>query len=476
VLISVLLLLPCFWHRWLVAGDFGSHLYNAWLAQLIEQGKAPGLWIVPQWNNVLFDLLLIGLGKLFSLAIAGKIAAAIASQLFFWGAFAFLSAALQRPPWTIVPLLAVMTYGWTFQEGLFNYYLSIGLAFFALAIFWKSKGWRRMIVLFASPLIIVAHPIGFVWFIGAALYLGVAELIPRRFHFLLLLVSVGALVFAHRFLGHHYRTQAPAHSVAFYNGLDQMVFTKPYLILMGVLALCTAVAAAFDLWARRQDLKSFDAFLIPLQLYFIVEAGVQLLPDAIFWPQYAAPTSRLTERFTLISAVLFCCLFGAMKPRKWHFLALLAASAVFFSFLYRDTAALDRMQQDVSRLVHSTPPDERILATIGAPLKYRFSAKHVVDQACIGYCFSYVNYEAPSMQFRLRAAPGNRLVMSENEKAGAIERGEYIVQPGDLPASQIYQCGPNWHDLCIHALEAGERNDRLGVHPELGIYPSPQQK
>src|SRR5262249_52154204 len=41
--VSVLLLIPCFWHRRIEAGDLPSHVYNAWLAQLIGQGQAPGL-------------------------------------------------------------------------------------------------------------------------------------------------------------------------------------------------------------------------------------------------------------------------------------------------------------------------------------------------------------------------------------------------------------------------------------------------
>jgi hypothetical protein len=38
-----------------MAGDLSSHLYNAWLAELIGQGRAPGLVIVEQHTNVLFE-------------------------------------------------------------------------------------------------------------------------------------------------------------------------------------------------------------------------------------------------------------------------------------------------------------------------------------------------------------------------------------------------------------------------------------
>src|SRR6202789_4658132 len=65
VAISAILLVPCFWHRHIEAGDLASHTYNAWMAQLIAHGQAPGLWLARQWNNVLFDITLGGLGSLF---------------------------------------------------------------------------------------------------------------------------------------------------------------------------------------------------------------------------------------------------------------------------------------------------------------------------------------------------------------------------------------------------------------------------
>src|SRR5712692_6356694 len=72
--ISAFLLIPCFWHRYIVAGDLDSHMYNAWLVQLIERVQAPGLWIAHQWNNILFDLLLSNLGNFVGLQAAERIA------------------------------------------------------------------------------------------------------------------------------------------------------------------------------------------------------------------------------------------------------------------------------------------------------------------------------------------------------------------------------------------------------------------
>src|SRR5258708_20981114 len=73
IVISAGLLIPCFWNRRIEAGDLGSHVYNAWLAHLIERGQAPGLYLAMQSNKVLFDLLLLKLGNFVGLAGALKI-------------------------------------------------------------------------------------------------------------------------------------------------------------------------------------------------------------------------------------------------------------------------------------------------------------------------------------------------------------------------------------------------------------------
>src|SRR5262249_1606336 len=51
MLFSVLLLIPCFWHTHIQAGDLGSHVYNAWLAQLAERHEISGVIVVRQWSN-----------------------------------------------------------------------------------------------------------------------------------------------------------------------------------------------------------------------------------------------------------------------------------------------------------------------------------------------------------------------------------------------------------------------------------------
>src|SRR5258705_4253379 len=96
--ISAAALIPCFWHKHIEAGDLGSHVYNAWLAELVQRGELSGLRIVPQWNNVAFDLLLSAFRKIVNWMWAERLAVSLCVLIFFWGVFAFIAAATRRAP------------------------------------------------------------------------------------------------------------------------------------------------------------------------------------------------------------------------------------------------------------------------------------------------------------------------------------------------------------------------------------------
>ena len=153
--LSGVLLIPCFWQRRIQAGDLSSHIYNSWLAQQIDLGRAPGLTIAPVTTNVLFDLILSGLFRSFGAEAAQRIAVSLVVLIFFWGAFAFASATSKAPPWFLVPCLAMFTYGWVFYMGFFNFYLAAGLSLWALALSLKRGLIPRLV---AAALLIVAYP------------------------------------------------------------------------------------------------------------------------------------------------------------------------------------------------------------------------------------------------------------------------------------------------------------------------------
>ena len=460
--ISVLILAPCFWHREIVASDLGSHLYNAWLVQLIQRGELPGLWIAHQPTNILFDILLSNLGSIFGLHAAEKLAVSFAVLIFFWGTFALISAAVRRPPWSLLPCIALVTYGWTFHLGFFNYYLSLGLSFFSLALWWRGKGRDWIISLLLTPLVFMAHPLGLIWLVGAGVYIGLAKMLPHRAYQWALCTAVAALLLAaHIFISHYYVADPGAKPFYAFNGADQLVlFGERYRLLARALLAFALVSIAADLIRRRHESALLRYYGIPIQLYLLAMFSVVVLPDAIHFPQPTATIALLTERFTLITAVIGCCMLGAMQPRKWHFAAAALIASVFFVLLYQDTAIVNRMEAQVVRLVSKLPPNQRVLATIEPFPGSRILNQHIIDRACIGHCFSYGNYEPGSRVFRVRATPGNPYVLDSYELATETEEGEYLVQPRDLPLYEFYQCSEDGTNICMRPLNAGEYNGK----------------
>lgn len=465
--ISALVLVPCFWHRRIAAGDLASHMYNAWLAQLIERGQVTGLWLDSRWNNVLFDLLVSGLGKFSSLQVTEKIAVSVCVLIFFWGTFALVSAAGKNAPWFLVPLLAMVAYGYTFHMGFFNYYLSLGLSFFGIALFWCGKKWEKLIPLALAPLIVLAHPLGLAWMAAAIVYIAIAREIPTRYQPVLLLLAALALVLIHFDFWRRYEIMAQGKPFYFFNGADQLLLFGSGYDIPRIALICFAIAAlAIDIYGRIRKRETLEQYAIPAQLYIVLILAAWLLPDAIrFRPGNSAILALLTERLTSVSAVVFCCVLGAMRPRLWHFVGFAAIAAAFFTFVYQDTKIANRMELQAEQLERTVPRNSRILATIKPLPGSRILVQHIADRACIGYCFSYGNYE-PSSEFRVRALPDNPYVMSDYDLVVDMEDGTYEVQPEDLPAYQLYECSPDGTKLCIRPLVAGEENDRLGIHRE----------
>src|SRR5271168_5088881 len=156
--ISAAVLAPCFWHARIEAGDLPSHVYNAWLAQLIEKGQAPGLYFSHQHNNVLFDLAMLHAANVFGFAVAQKIVVPACVLIVFWGVFAFVGVVSGGPPWFLTPCMGMLAYGYVFSMGFMNFYLSIGLACIGLALAWHGGAGNWMAAAVIAPLVYLAHP------------------------------------------------------------------------------------------------------------------------------------------------------------------------------------------------------------------------------------------------------------------------------------------------------------------------------
>ncbi|MGB8474442.1 MAG: hypothetical protein WCE61_10190 [Candidatus Acidiferrum sp.] len=470
LLISLALLVPCFWHRHIEAGDLSSHVYNAWLAQLIEKGQAPGLYFVHQWDNVLVDWMLLHCANLLGFAAAEKVVASLCVLIFFWGIFALITAASGQLPWFLAPCIAMLAYGYSFNMGFLNYYLSLGLAAGSLALVWRGRGLARLLGLLIVPFILLAHPIGILWLLGSGLYLILWSKLPSWWKLAVPAAAVGAMFVVHSYLVRQTRFPVDWNHPAIYlmNGADQLTLYGPRYAALGWAALIFgALCVLVEVISRRRETSFWKCLTLPAGLYFVSIISVALLPENLRPSISGGWIGLLASRLTAIAAIFGLCLMGCLRPRKWHLAGFGACAVLFLAFLYQDTLTLNRMESQVEQLVSPLSSGTRVMSTIWAPPGSRVSfVGHFVDRACVHHCFSYANYEPASGQFRIRVRPGSPVVVASDDDSEDMQAGEYEVQDEDLPAMEIYQCDvKDLTKLCIRSLAAGEKNGRLGYKP-----------
>jgi hypothetical protein len=238
VWLSALLLVPVYWLPHVQAGDLSSHVYNAWLAELIRQGHAPGLATVWQNSNVLFDLMLAALFRLGGPVFAERASVSIAVLIFIWGAFRFLIVVSDRRPWHLLPCLAMLAYGWVYHMGFFNFYLSMGLCLWAVALAWQ-RGPRAAVL--ALPLLAagyLAHALPVVWAAGLSAYRLLTGRMSPRARACVTAAWIAATVVANIVAGKLTSTRWSVAQIRMSTGADQLwVFNDKYQPLLVLLVV-----------------------------------------------------------------------------------------------------------------------------------------------------------------------------------------------------------------------------------------------
>jgi hypothetical protein len=458
---SVLALIPCFWHPRIEAGDLASHTYNAWLAHLVVNKQAPGLWIAPQKNNIIFDVLLLRLTSAFGFAAGERIAVCIAVLFFLWSAFFFCSSLGARAPWFLLPILVSLSYGWTMQMGFFNFYLSLGLSFLALAIIARTRGAKSLYAFVFAPFIWLAHPLGFAWFVAVASYLIVARTLTGIARWILPVASIAFIFSCRLYLSRHYAVSWWRGRFYELNGTNQLLLGDRYqfLSICLLLAVFGCVLLHFIVSGRAKAGTSFS-FSLAAELFIVCFLAISVLPDSIWLSRYSEPVSEIGLRFTLVLAVIGCAALARLRTRSLFFAFTAVIAVCFFVLVYGDTGKAWAMEQQAEKLVALVPNQGRVISTIFPFRGSRVFVHHVVDRACVGHCFVIDNYEPASGQFRLRATPANTMAAASSDDTNRMMLGIYVVKPSDLPVWQILQCGPREIDLCLRSLRAGPLVDQ----------------
>jgi hypothetical protein len=452
--LSLILLIPCFWQRRIQAGDLSSHIYNSWLAQQIDLGRAPALTIAPVPTNVLFDLILSGLFRSLGAEAAQRMAVSLVVLIFFWGAFALASPIGRAPPWFLVPCLAMLTYGWVFHMGFFNFYLAAGLSLWALAL---SLNQGVISHLAAAALLIIAYPahaIPPLWAACVMAYTLIAQRVAWGGRLVFFVVALCGIAGAGHWLTTRYPTYSTSLQALEASAIDQVwVFGLKYLgVSIGLAFLWGFLLLGVSYTKGMREIIGD----VPFQLCILMAFGIFIFPTRIELPQYRLALSFITERMTLLQGVFICAFLAAVKPPKWLAAAFVPLAVIYFAFLYADTAALNKMERRMEALTATLSAGDRVFSS------FRYSDSkvglldHTVDRVCLGRCFSYANYEPVSAQFRVRVTAPNSMVVATTADYAGLRDGGYTVKQSDLPLYQVTLCDENPRDLCLKRLNAGD--------------------
>jgi hypothetical protein len=482
IAISVALVIPCFWQPIVSAVDLQSHLYNAWLSELIRSGSIRGLWIGHQSTNLVVDIIFAWLLKILGVSVSERVVTSVLVLVFFWGAFQLISAVRGQPAYWLAPWLAILSYGFAFQCGLLNYYLSCGIVLWLFAFLWaRPIGFRT---LWTAPFLILAylaHPLPVLWFVGVAAYCQVARRHPLRLQGLLFLGSVVVLFLIRGYIAARYVTVWMPRQLLYWTGADQA-------LLYGGLYLLVAMAFLFfNVIFIIKSKNNWRAYVnVPAQGFFITAIGIMLIPSSIRASIEQAEVSHIADRVSLFSGVLLLAVVGCAVYRRWHFAAGLVTAAIFFGVLYRDVGREARVEAKMEQLVHLLPVGGRVVfydhLTDGEERSYvrtrkerlthltgrlasifteRLNSNHLLSRACLGHCYDYMNYEPSTGQFRIRATPGNPVVIARHTDFVRLVGGTYVVTATDLPLYALLRCGESSEDIRLHPLTEGESGEIL---------------
>ena len=479
--ITALLLVPCFWQPHIQAGDLSSHLYNAWLTSEIQRGRIDGFEIVPVWTNVLTDWILAAAVPAVGTIWSARLVTAPAVLIFFWGAFFALDAAGARRPWRFCPVLALFTYGLVFHLGFLNFYLSTGLSLWVLGLLLNPTASRLAAVVPLSILAVLSHAFPVIWVAGVFAYVRIgggtsaflttgalAKVVrrkpqgdekPGRWGAVTFAAGLGAIVGARLLLSrlpHRWSWD----QILSFNGFASLTAVEQVWLYDGKYLLISAgLACAFFILLvdrLRRDSAVADPWF---QIWILHLFSLMILPASIQLPQYDHALAYIPQRLSLFTGLAFCLAVCNVRTKPAREPVLVSGMVVvaFFAFLFVDDRAYNRLEADVTRVVRTAPSGARVVASLRDQGVRVNAMAHVADRACIGHCFSYANYEAPTKQFRIRLRPGNRVNASSVAVSRAIDDGDYVVSTADDPIYSVCACDARPGTLCLRTLHAGER-------------------
>jgi hypothetical protein len=452
ILAGGLLLLPVFWVERVQTIDLASRSYNAWLAQLIRQGELPGLTLEPLLVNAVFEYAFDLLLGWLTFPMAERMSMGAMLLVFGVGAGLWLRQAAGRLRWELVPLLVVAAHGVVTQVGLLNFLLALGFggaagaALLAPPVARPSPspppgGWRggyplqrpgkvRWLALPAILLSVAAHPAGAAMMGAPSLYLLATRNLSGARQVWLFGLAVAGLLGGTAILTmafETFRIPLPLASV----GASTLVPYRPTYLLPAFLYLMV-VAWMLAAASRARGIRT--TFTSPqAQITFLCALACLILPSGIRFPIYTAHLTYLDQRIALVVMLATLAWLGTLPWPRVPRLGSILVAVLYFGILAGDHRAFSRTDHMLREAVLEAPQGSRLVLPHRAHGYVLDPLRTALDRACIGHCFSYLNYEPASGQFRIRAAPGNPFVVADGDRIGRFQNLELEIREGDLP-------------------------------------------
>jgi hypothetical protein len=357
----------------------------------------------------------------------------LAVTIFLSGAFQWIRAASGRQPWHLLPALAMLAYGWVFHSGFSNFYLSLGLCFWAMALAWDGTTRHFAAAIPILALAWLGHNLPVLWAVCALAYAVLARrLAPGKRAWLLagwiMLLAVAHVAVRTTMLSQWYPRQ-----ILLGSGADQSwVFDDKYYLTLAGMAVVFGLLLV-EVFLQHGAVPVVQS--IPFQIWVQCVALVAIVPTAMIG--HGLQAAFISDRMSLPAGVCLCAVLAAARPRALHRYGLAAVALLFFGFLYRDERMLNAFEDRLERAAMQLPPLKRVVSAIDDPYLHVNALTHMIDRVCIARCYSYANYEAPTAQFRLRVTGPNAFVAGTYDESWALQNGLYVVQDRDLPLFQI---------------------------------------
>lgn len=318
--------------------------------------------------------------------------------------------------------------------GFLNFYLSLGLCFFALAVGWKPnpRSIAAAVALLAAAY--AAHGLAVAWAAALLAYRWLALRLDPRLLPRFAAAALAAIVALRLLLSAFMATRWSAQQLFSIAAADQAwVYGGKYRAVVVALLVVWAVlfVRLLHVMGRRKLLAS-----VPFHFSVLTAAGICLLPNVIAIPGYRHNLVFIAERMSLALGICYCALLAGVRAPAFARYGLLAITLLFFGFLYRDDAILNAFEDRIEAAV-APLREQRVVTGIDDPNLRATPFTHMVDRACLGVCYSYANYEPSTAQFRVRALAVNPFVASTYEESWLLQTGNYIVQPRDLPLYRV---------------------------------------